>query len=274
MIHAIEEFLSENGQRSFPFREDCNLSYGGGILDNSVVIDFRGWHRDRPEIVPQLSAIIGPGGDSYGSFVANAGFVSFYFSAGSLTEPITWPFKVPVLQGTFPVSLTSTVSDLIYYGVARGVARASFGVGVAAIPQDASWIFSGASLEPGLVVEQYRGQVDSIRLIHKIGDDEFVGGDVNFVGGYNTNITPSAGGIKITPTLGGGTLGRFIGSTTPPENAKCSGVLMTINSVSPDKKTQNLALKGANGIEIVNFPEDNRIVIRVAKQQFGGSVCV
>jgi hypothetical protein len=239
MTDAIEEFLSENAQRSFPLREDCDLSYGSGVLDNSVVLDFRGWHRDRPEIAPHLSAIVGPDGAGFASFVPNAGMVSFYFSAGSGDGSILWIFLVPTLQGDFPVSQVSTVGDLVYDGISRGTARASFGRGVSLIPSDATWVFQNAILEPGLVVEQYRNQVDSIRIIHKEGDDEFVGGDVEFIGGYNTDVVSSGNGIRITPSPGAGTLGRFIGSLAAAEESKCSGILMSLNNVPPDKKTQD-----------------------------------
>ncbi len=273
MNDAIEEFLTENMQRRFPLREDGDVTCQDGVLEDSVLLDFRGWHRDRPELTPRLSAIIGPDGTDVGSFIANTGFVSFYFSAGSGGGSIIWVFKVSVIEGSFPVSLISTVDDTNYAGVFRGVARASFGGGVSSIPADAAWIFTSALLEPGLVIEQYRGQVDSILLVHDVGDDELVGGDIELVGGYNTSVVPSEGGVRIVPSLGAGTLGRFIGAINPSGESKCSGVLMSVGGVTPDEKTRNLVIKGENGIEVLNFPESSRIVIRVAKPQFGGSVC-
>lgn len=274
MTNAIEEFLTENSFRSFPFRGDTSLAYVGGLLDNAVVLDFRGWHRKRAGQEPMLAAIIGPDGSGAGDFIPNDGFISFYFTAGPDDDLLIWRFLVPVLGGQFPMSVLSSVSDPSYAGVNLGVARATFGAAALNIPDDADWLFTTAKLESGLVVECARNQVDEIRVVHDEGDDDIVGGDLRIFGGYNVDVIPAAdGGLKITATPGAGTLGRYLGSRSDPGQSKCAGVLMSLAGVAPDEDTRNITIAGEKGIEIENLPDEHRIIIRMAKPQLAGNVC-
>lgn len=269
MTGAIQEFLNENSQRAFPFQENGSLSYSDGTMASDVVLDFRGWHRQRVVSPPQLIAVLGPEAASYGDLVALPNFIAFYFGTGGSS---VWRFLVPLvgLQPD-PITIVSRISDPLYASCSLGVARATFGPGVAQIPPDARWIFESASLEPGLVISAWRNQVDSLRAIHQEADDDVVGGEVRLVGGYNMDIHPTLTGIRIVPSLGGGTLGRFTG-TLGPQNS-CAGILMALGGVAADQDTGNLELVGENGIEIVKFPDQHRIRIKVAPQHFGGSVC-
>ena len=59
-MNAFTEFLTENSQRSYPLLEDQNNTLPQGIL-----LDFRGYSRERPDVPAQLLALVG--GESTGA---------------------------------------------------------------------------------------------------------------------------------------------------------------------------------------------------------------
>ena len=81
-MDAYLEFLSENAQRRYPFQEDSSLlnNTGDTVLADNVILDLRGIHRERPEVSPQLLAVIGSDGASIFDLDALAGFYSFFFA--------------------------------------------------------------------------------------------------------------------------------------------------------------------------------------------------
>lgn len=271
MTGSIEEFLTENSLRRYPFSEDCSLAHQSGSISDDVVLDFRAWHRTRTGRSAALAAIVGPDGAGDGIFEAVAGAYSVYFFLGQ--GDVVWRFEVPALTPSFPFTALSVIQDSIYPGSNLGVARATFGRGLVQLAADSTLVFPDAPLEPSLIFDQYRLQVDHIRLVHEGSDDEFVGGDVEVVGGYNVGVSGIAKGIRVSPSPGAGTLGRFVGSINSPESNKCVGVLLSLAGAIPNERTQDLVLEGTNGVEVLNFPDESRIRIRVAPQHFGGTVC-
>lgn len=270
MTNAVEEFLTENSMRRYPLSEDCSVQYvGGGELGNDVVIDLRGWHREHTTTHPALLAIVGPTGIGAGSFVANADNITFYFGVGSET---LYPILLPVGAAEI-TTLVCRVTDPFYPQVNLGVLRVTFGLGAQGIPTDATWLFSATTIEPGLIVSPFRNQVDVVKIIHQDTDDEIVGGDLEIIGGYNLNVLPEVQGVRLSPVAGGGTLGRFVGSLSASGDSKCAGALLSLGQVAPDPETRDLRIIGKNGIEVINFPEQSKIRIKVAPQHFGGSVC-
>ena len=271
MTAAIEEFLTENSLRRYPLSEDCSVQHSGeGTLDSDVLLDLRGWHRGRPTSAASLLAIVGPEGAGAGAFVANAGHTTFYFGSGA--DEVVWSAPLPAAAPEV-TTLVCKVADPFYPEVNLGILRVTFGLGAQGIPADATWLFTAALIEPGLVVAPFRNQVDVVKIIHRDTDDEIVGGDVEIVGGYNFNVVPEAQGLRLSPEAGGGTLGRFVGSLASAGESKCNGALLSFGQVVPDKDTRDLKIVGKNGIEVINFPEQSKIRIKVAPQHFGGSVC-
>jgi hypothetical protein len=271
MTSATEEFLTENLQRRYPFAEDAVMSHSGSdVLDDDVILDVRGWHRGSPDGRPALLAVVGPDGAGAGSFVPHAGNFTFYLTSG--TDEVVWAVLLPVAAAEV-ATVTCRVVDPLYAQVSIGVLRVTFGAAAQGIGVDVTWLFTTAFLEPGLVVAPFRNQVDALGIIHQEGDNEVVGGDVEIIGGYSFDVFPENQGLRFAPHPGGGTLGRFTGSISGAENSKCAGALLSFGQVVPDPKSRDLRIVGKNGIEVFNFPEENRIRIKVAPQHFGGSVC-
>lgn len=274
MNDAYTEFLTENSQRSYPFVEDSPLvSLTSDVLENDVILDLKAFHRARPEIPFQLKAIVGPASAGVSPYVGVADSYVIYFAAGPEDSPVIWGLQVGIsAAGSTPLVVEASVADPYYPDKNLGVVRATIGAGLFSIPFDAFWEFTTAIVEPALVVQPYRNQIDLLKVIHQEGDDDVIGGDVAIRGGYNVNVVPAIKGVSIIPSLGGGSLGRFIGSIREPGTSKCKGVLLSINGILPTTRGE-FFITGENGIEIINLPDEHKIRIRVAPPKIGATVC-
>lgn len=261
-MSAYLEFLSENGQRRFPFIEDQSLT-----ISDEVVLDARGFHRERPDVPPQLQRIVGP---ESGDEQAQPGHFVFIFQAGKSTSPLQFSFAVPVAS-SWPLTLTARVIDPHYPSSLLGALRVTFGKATASLNPANVLTLTEALLEPSLVAQLYRTQVDCLRIIHQDGEDEYIGGNVTVHGGYSFDLTQEGQVIRLSPSPGGGELGRYAGATQQAADSKCQGALLSINGKGPNQRRQ-FFIEGVNGVAVVNLPDQHKIRLVLAAEVLG-AVC-
>lgn len=267
MIDAYLEFQTENSERRFPFVEDSSLrSTLDDLLRDDAVLDARGFHRERPEIAPQLSSI--DGGDS-GAVGAVTGLYRVGFKAGRSDAPLFFYFLVPEGNDQWPLNQTSTVADPLYPGSNLGRLNVAFGPGILAVDPSSSLTFDGtALLESSAIAQLYRTQVDFVRLVHQADDDEYVGGDVLILPGYNMEVLVLTDGISLLPSLGAG-LGRFVGTLN--QTSVCDGTVLSISGQRPTQRGE-FFIKGGRGIKVTPIPDEHKIRISVDNPILG-AVC-
>lgn len=276
-MDAFVEFLTENKFRRYPFVEDSTVlsSDGEYSLPNSIILDLRGFHRERPELKPQLVAIIGSMAASISTLDAVAGEWSLFFAMGNLGDPLVFRVGIPEDNTIWPFQAEVSVVDPKYpeRDVRLGHIRVTVGEDILDVSQSFSCGFENTALiEPSLVAELYQTQVDFVKLIHTEGASEFVGGDLKIVGGYNTEVSLDTKGILITSSRGSGTLGQFTGSTLDPSASACRGRIFSINGSMPDQRGR-FFIKGTNGVSIKDLPDQHKIQIVLSTELLGGNKC-
>jgi len=264
-MSAIQEFLTANVQRRFPFVENCPLTAADTTqLSDGVILDAHGFFRERPELAPQLTAIAG---GTSGVDGAVAGHHLLIFSMGRTDAPLTFSFLVDDSTTDWPLRMKASVADPFYPASLLGRLDIAVGETILGIPDATSLVFNGtALLEPSVVANLYRTQIDFVRIVHADDDDEIVGGNLQIEQGYNMEVQRTRGGVMLAPSLGAG-LGRFTGSISPA-STHCSGAVMSINGQSPNKQGRFI-VRGTNGIEVVNLPEQHKIQLRVQTAKLG-----
>lgn len=270
MTDAFAEFLNENQHRAYPFVENSNFtSVETPVLANDVILDFAAIHRLRYKTT-QLLAIVGPDGGGSLEFPEVENQTTFYFAFSNGLDRTVFSFGLPTTNASDDV--WSQIEDPEYPGVWTARARITFGPGATQLANDVFWTFLSLNIEPSLNISLYRNQIDLIKIIHLEGDDEVVGGDLSIVGGYNVDMIQSDRTIRVVPTLGGGTLGRFIGSVSDPESSRCSGILLSLNGQAPTERNE-FFITGGKGIEIINLPDEHKIQIRLEPAKIGETIC-
>ena len=276
-MDAYLEFLSENAQRRYPFQEDSSLlnNTGDTVLADNVILDLRGIHRERPEVSPQLLAVIGSDGASIFDLDALAGFYSFFFAMGRSAESLIFQVAVPSDNTQWPFVQEVTIADENYPGrdVRLGTLRVTLGEGVADLASDVSLGFVQTCLiETALVAQAYRTQVDSIKVAHVSGPDDIVGGDLRIIGGYGINTQLLVDGLEINAIAGAGSLGFFTGAVHEPEDSACSGRVLSISGQRPNPRGK-FYIRGENGISVTDLPDEHKIQLRVTTASLGGNRC-
>lgn len=270
MTDAFIEFLTENKQRTYPFAEGSSLvSVEGPTLANDVVLDLISIHRTRRQTM-RLLAVVAPESAGSVDFPAVTGKITFYFALGETGDRQTASFSVEAQE--LPLDSWHQSADSNYPGICLSKTRATFGPGLADIPADAFWTFTDLRIEPSLVVSLYRNQIDLVKLVHLVGDDEIVGGNIKVFGGYNVDVYQSSQSIRISPSLGGGVLGRFTRSISDGAESKCTGALFSINGQPPNEQRE-FFITGGKGIEVVNLPDEHKVRIRLEPARLGGTIC-
>lgn len=281
MSDAYAEFLNENLLRAYPFVEDGSRIDQTGVFEipASALQDFRGFHRTRPDTAPQVLAIVGPDSSPPSNYPAQEGFYSVYFGMGrspaDSSQPLVLRCDIPAGNTGWPFIATAKVADETL-GDGRDVRYASieaaFSASIFQIGASNYYIFLGtALLEPCTVFNLYRGVLDPIRLIHEVGDDEYVGGDLEVIGGINCEVLQIDETLRIAAEVGGGE-GRQRDGTIAPENSACFNKLFAINGASPDDRG-NFTIKGGKGIRVVALPSAHKIQISPDLASLDKPVC-
>ncbi len=274
MTDSPLEFLNENVARRYPFAESAALTSEGGDLSDAVVLDVRGFSRERPEISPRLACIVGPAADVDATYPAVANAYAFYWEMGAADNPVRVCTAIEITD-TWPVYSTGVVRDSHFpdRDVRRAVIQAVVGSAVQDIPQNHRLHFvDTAPLENSTVDCLYRAQIDDIRIIHRTGPTEVLSGDVQLRGGYNTAVQASGNTLRILPALGAGELGRFVGSNSPDGSSQCAGRIISINGIGATKRGE-FYLRNGPGVEIINYPDLHKIVIKVAPEALSSITC-
>lgn len=268
MSDAYLEFLSENKERRFPFVEDCSLKTDLDVqFPDDVILDVRGFHRERPEIPPQLSTFVGP--DNAGGL---PGYYHLTFKMGRIAAPLTFQLLVPIDNPIWPLTYTIVTPDPIYPESRLSSLRLTIGAGILSVDPAADYTFPGtALLEPITISELYRTQVDQVKVVHADADSEFVGGDLVLRGGYNMDLQQSGQTIRLNPSLGGGELGRWTGSLNPENASKCKGALLSLNGQGATERGE-FFFYGRNGIDIIPLPTEHKIQIKISPEMLG-TIC-
>lgn len=270
MTDAVSEFLNENRHRAYPFVDESSfVSVEDESLPLDAVLDFVAVHRLRHKVV-RLSAIVGP--DSAGSleFSSSPGFISVYFALTDDQDSKLMCFKVPVdgPSGDF----WAVIDDTSYPQAPLCRARAFFGESILGFGGETFVTFTSLVVEPALITSLYRNQIDKVTVIHADGDDEVVGGDLHLIGGYNIDVSLVGSSLKMIPSLGAGTLGRFTGSVSDPGSSVCDGALLTINGQPPNERGE-FFINGGKGVDVINLPDQNKIRIRLEPVKNDTTVC-
>ena len=269
MTDAYTEFLNENSQRRYPLTEDCVPSFGDGVLPDSILLDARGFSRERPDLAPSLILLAGP---SSGAPQALAGFFTMVFQAGRQESPLQFVVRIAQDQVQWPLSVSCPIADPNYAGSLLAGLRVTVGPSILDLDPATLWSFSSAPLEPSLVASLYRTQVDQLRLVHQDQDAEYVGGELLVTGGYNVEVVQAGSLISIRPSPGAGELGRYIGALLDPADSSCNGRVMTINRIGPTKRGEFFIRKG-KGIDVINLPAQHKIIIKPSLASLPGGRC-
>jgi hypothetical protein len=270
MSDAFAEFLNESQHTPYPFVDQLAMSaVEGPALSNDVLLDFAAIHRFRHGET-KLLAIVGPEADGSLEFPSTPGFTSLYFAFVDGLDLKIFRFAAPT--GEPSVDLWSEITDPNYPGILLARARATVGEGLSRLAEDVFLTFTNLFIEPSLSISLYRNQIDLITVIHEEGDDEVVGGDLSVVGGYNMDISVVGDSIRLMPSVGGGTLGRFVGSISPNNESPCKDSLLTINGQPPNDRGE-FFISGSKGVEVINLPDEHKIRIRLEPAKNGATVC-
>lgn len=278
MIDAVSEFLSANRQRRYPFDESSSVLDGTGVFEipNDLILDYRGFHRARPELKARLAAICCSGSGSHANYPAATGKLRFYFEMGPATSPLRLMTEIDENETLDIVELMATAPDPFYPGINLGTVRVTVGSGWKdLIGGTDRWLFevAAAVLEPALTVESYRLQIDYLRIIHQEGPTEYLSGDVQIFGGHNVTISGKADNtVSFAAELGAGELGRFIGQLRDGGLEFCDGALMFVNGTGPNERGE-LTFAEGNGIKIVAFPSQHKIQISVSPGSLQRPLC-
>src|SRR5581483_9172064 len=110
---------------------------------------------------------------------------------GRIAEPLVFKFLIPETTVQWPFTAEVSVADPKFpdRDVRLGTLRVSIGVDILSLGSSASLHFlDTAPLEPCLIAQTYRAQIDYVEIIHQTGDPDFIGGKVTLFGGYNIDV--------------------------------------------------------------------------------------
>lgn len=275
MSDTYSEFLTENELRAYPLVEDADLRDVGNLftLPQDVILDFRGYHRAKIEIQPRLAAIVPSGAPVDIEYPVIPGFTTIYFECGPASSPLRLATTIPDGYENWPYTTDASIEDPAYPGVKIAYCRVTYGAGVADLSPTNRWHFLQARLEPALMAQLYRAQVDLVKVIHATGDPEFVGGDVKLRGGHSVvlNQDDEARSIEMEATPGSGEFGRFTGTRISEDENRCRGIL-AINKVNANTRGE-FFLTAGRGLEVINLPLENKIQIRMIRSTMDNPSC-
>jgi len=274
---AVLEFLNENAARRYPLIEDCVPTVEGVpgplVLEDNIVLDARGFSRERNEVAAKLSALVGPGAGSHPLYPAVVGQRTLYWEMGTLAAPLRMALGVPLDNVAWPFVGEASAPDFRWPGrqVRRASLRVTLGQAIAGLPLDARWLLGDrAPLEISVIHQLYRAQLDGIRLVHQDGTNEWLAGDLEVMGGYNVDVVTGEN-IMINPVVGGGTLGRWIQSLVPDAQSACRNAILQLGGAVPNSRGE-LTFLGGRGIKIEARPESHTIILAVDLSSLGGYV--
>jgi len=278
MIDAVSEFLTENLQRRYPFAEDTGLLDDSEAYEipNSLLIDYRGFHRARIESKPRLAAIVGSGAGADVAYPAAAGKFRLFFEMGPIASPLRMMAEIDETDVREIAELFASVADPHYPELSIGSLRVTIGNEWRSfIGSPDRWVFgaSSAVLEPALTTETYRLQIDYLRLIHQDGPTEYLKGDVEIYGGQNMTVAENGKNtIYLSAEVGAGEFGRFVGRLRDPDLEYCDGALMFINGIGPNGRGE-LTIAAGNGIDVLPLPDEHKIRISVSPPTLQRPLC-
>jgi hypothetical protein len=263
-------FLNENTERRYPFVEGSSfLSIEEIAISNRFFLDFRVTHRiNRGRVY--LRTIVGSASGGSVTYPQVPGVTAIYFAINDGLEDFLLRFDLPDSAVEFPAVLESSVADPDYDGVLLANSRCVVGSDFLDFAHEDIAQFNSLAVEPSLCTSLFGNQIDHLQIIHADQDDEVIGGDLVMFGGYNLAVTQSPQQLRISPSPGAGSLGRYIGSSD--SDSKCSGSVFSILGIAPNDDG-NFFIFGDKGIEIENFPDANRVVIRIQPSKIGGVKC-
>lgn len=242
--------------------EDLNISDG-------FFLDFRAVHRIENGKV-YLRAIVGPSSGGSETYPQVSGATAIYFGINNGISDTLIRFDFPSSAVDFPVELNASISDPDYVGVLLANARCVIGEDFKYFGPGDMAQFNNLAIEPSLVTSFFGTQIDHLQIVHTEGDNDIIGGNIKVFGGYNTSVIQSSQKLRISPSPGAGSLGRYIGSVS--ESSECSESIFSILGIAPNQDGEFFIL-GGRGIEIENKPDEHKIVARIQPSKVGGTRC-
>lgn len=265
---SIEEFLLENMSRAFPIEENDPRLDSSEIftLPNNLVVDFRGFSRNKPieGLRPRISSVTI--GELGGELV-----VATAAGPGEAEESLT--FAIPQMIENEVIHLHSKIDN-----AANPDGTSSLAWGVLSLagpfPGDIAYgTYTMLSyLEPSVFTNLWRGSLTSLT----VGGTN-VYGNVVFSEGYNMQIR-NLGYIELTALRGAG-LGvptpaeweDVTGDTLPGLESsiyleECASNVSTINGIAPDADGL-FTFYGSEDIEIVPRPETHQIEFKISSPE-------
>lgn len=225
----IAEWLNKNSQRSYPFRDNTDLTLaGGGVMPNSTILDFsatvyKGTQDQGFIMFTGYNIVVPPMGPNLVRMQ--------FFSSYNLTH--TWNMDVPV-NSAFPFVM-SYVSDEV-------VAQVVFGEGILELT-GAKYPVKPAYTEPCTILAQYNARVNYIEdsLATRLT------GAIRFKSGYNAIVWVTSEGLNITVRPGAGK-GQ---NCTPTSGSNCKNALYSINGINADE-SGNINIQAGAGLTLIS----------------------
>lgn len=263
-------FLNENSERRYPFVEGSSFASIEEVnISNRFFLDFRVAHRiSRGKAY--LRAIVGSSSGGSVSYPQVSDCTAIYFAINDGTEDFLLRFDLPDSTIEFPIELNSSIEDSDYEGVLLANSRCVVGSGFLDFDSGDMAQFNDLAVEPSLCTSLFGCQIDHLQIVHSDQDNEIIGGDLVVFGGYNLSVIQSSQRLRISPSPGAGSLGRYVGATS--QNSECSESVFSILGITPNDDG-NFFIFGDRGIEIENLPDENKIVIKIQPSKVGGVRC-
>jgi len=238
----IAEWLNKNSQRSYPFRDNTDLTLaGGGVMPHSTILDF--------------SATVYNGTIDQG-FIRFTGYnivvppigpnlVRMQFDS-SYSINHTWNMDVPV-NASFPFVM-SYVSDEV-------VVQVVFGEGILELT-GATYPIAPAYMEPCTILAQHNARVNYIE------DDQGtrLTGAIRFKSGYNAIVWVTYDGLNITVRPGAGK-GQ---NCTPTSGSNCKNALYSINGINADE-SGNINIQAGAGLTLVSDENFHFVTLKLSQ---------
>lgn len=256
-MYAFIEFINENSERRYPLAEDSVPVGGSFAWPNNILLDVRGFSRISPAQPVAMIRYSGATSTPDGIYDPPALHSSLFIRVGS--PDVLVRIDVPedeFLFTTFPFHTEAMIEDPRTGAL---LARVSVTIGSAWRSIDTSMRYNfaeSAPLEPALVADLYRQQVDLIGILHRNDTAEDVSGDVVIRGGHNIAAEQDGDKITLLAGLGMGELGHFPG---PVAGNTCRELIYSIGTATPDSSGKILFTAG-KGI-VITVPSPHRVVI-------------
>lgn len=190
---VFQEWLNQNSYRSYPFREDVNLTpdgESGWVLPNYLLVDLILTTAGDAAVAIRVSQV---------AFVG--GFLTLVFADASGTTVCTLAVDTAAhaAYASYPLAGIGDYEDT------RGVAILGDLRRLAEDVPDGAYTFAGAELEPCVIRPDLRG-VRSLRVGSGDSLSDFIRGHVKLIEGSNIRLTyvPEENGIRIDAIDGSG----------------------------------------------------------------------